>query len=140
MEYSVGQSRRPKSRGDGTQDENDLVDRILNVVIREKARVAPLEEKIRETRLDRIWNVVIREKVGVAPLEENMRKTRLKWFGHVKMRSVNAPVRRCEVINLMPGRRGRERLKINWNEVIRGDLKLRGLLKREIRGDLRLRL
>jgi len=36
------------------------------------------------TRLDRLQNVVINEKVGVAPLEEKMRETRLRWVGHVK--------------------------------------------------------
>ena len=35
------------------------------------------------TRLDRIRNVVIRERVGVAPLEDTLRETRLRWFGHV---------------------------------------------------------
>jgi len=46
------------------------------------------------TRLDRIRNVAIREGVGVAPLEEKLRETRLRWFGHIKRRSVNALVRR----------------------------------------------
>jgi len=41
------------------------------------------------TRLDRTRNEVIREKVGVAPIEEKLRDTRLRWFGHVKMRGVN---------------------------------------------------
>jgi len=53
------------------------------------------------TRLDRVRNAVIRERVGVAPLEEKMRDSRLRWLGHVKRRSVNAPVRRYEMINLM---------------------------------------
>jgi len=35
-------------------------------------------------RLDRIRNEVNRENVGVAPIEDKMRGTRLKWFGHVK--------------------------------------------------------
>ena len=52
------------------------------------------------TRLDRIRNGVIRERVGVAPLEDKLRETRLRWFGHVKRRSVDAPVRRREVIDL----------------------------------------
>ena len=59
--------------------------------------------------LDRLWNVVIREKVGVAPIEEMLRETRLRWFKHVKRRSADAPVRRCKEINLMHCRRGRGR-------------------------------
>jgi len=52
------------------------------------------------TRMDKIKNEVIREKVGVAPIEHKMRETRLKWFCHVKRRSEDAPVRRCERLTL----------------------------------------
>jgi len=78
------------------------------------------------TRLDRIRNGVIRERVGVAPLEDKLRETRLRWFGHVK-RSVDAPVRRCEAIDLSCYRRGRGRPKMSWDVVIRSDMKLMGL-------------
>ena len=50
------------------------------------------------TRLDRIRNEVMRSLAEVAPIEEKLRETRLRWFGHVKRRSVAAPVRRCEMI------------------------------------------
>jgi len=52
------------------------------------------------TRLDRIRNVVIRERVGVIHLEEKLRETRLRSFGHIK-RSVDAPVKRCEALDLL---------------------------------------
>ena len=65
------------------------------------------------TRLDRIRNGVIRERVGVAPLVDKLRETRLRWFGHVKRRSVDAPVRRCEAIDLSYYRRGRGRPKMS---------------------------
>jgi len=42
-----------------------------------------------------------------------MRESRLRWFGHVKRRSVNAPVRRYETINLMHYRRGRGQSKMS---------------------------
>ena len=71
--------------------------------------------------------MVIRERVGVAPLEDKLRKTRLRWFGHDKRRSVSAPVRRCEVIHILDYRRGRERSKMSWNMVIRSDMKSLGL-------------
>ena len=32
------------------------------------------------TRLDRIRNVAIRERVGVAPLEDKLRESRLRWL------------------------------------------------------------
>ncbi|XP_019261739.1 PREDICTED: uncharacterized protein LOC109239608 [Nicotiana attenuata] len=46
------------------------------------------------TRLDKIRNKVIREKVRVAPVEDKIREARLRWFGHVKRRSIKVPVRR----------------------------------------------
>jgi len=46
------------------------------------------------TRFDRIRNGVIKDLAKVAPIEEKMRESRLRWFGHVKRRSVAATVRR----------------------------------------------
>jgi len=46
---------------------------------------------------------------------------------HVKRRSVDALVRRCERINISEGRRGRGRPKKRLDEVIREDLKVAGL-------------
>jgi len=51
------------------------------------------------TRMDRIRNEVIRDLVKMAPIEDKMRETRLRWFGYVERRSVDGPVRRCETIN-----------------------------------------
>ena len=79
------------------------------------------------TRRDRIRNGVIRDLVKVAPIDEKMRESRLRWFGHVKRRSVAAPVRRCERIDLPGGKRGRGRLKKSLDEVVREDLKVMGL-------------
>ncbi|PHT39453.1 hypothetical protein CQW23_23026 [Capsicum baccatum] len=74
------------------------------------------------TRGDRVRNETIREKVGVAPVECNMREVRLSWFGHVKRRDTDAPVRRCERLALDGFRRGRGRPKKYWSEVIRRDM------------------
>jgi len=81
------------------------------------------------TRLDKIRNEVIRDLVKVAPIEDKMRETRLRWFGHVKRRSVDGPVRSCERINTLVGKRGRGRgrPKKSLDEVIRDDLKVIGL-------------
>ena len=78
------------------------------------------------TRLDKIRNEVIRDLVRVATIEDKMRESRLRWFDHVK-RSVDAPVWRCETINISVGYRGRGRPKKSLDEVIRGDLKVVGL-------------
>jgi len=45
----------------------------------------------------------------------------------VKRRSVDAPVRRCERINIPEGKIGRGQPKKNLDEVIREDLKVVGL-------------
>jgi len=79
------------------------------------------------TRLDRIRNGVMRDLVKVAPIEDKMRETRLRWFGHVKRRSVDAPMRRCELINIPGGKRERGRPKKSLDEVIREDLRVVGL-------------
>ena len=65
----------------------------------------------RYMRLDITRNEVHRKKVGVAPIEDKIRKTRLRLFVHVKRRGKNAPVKSCETINLSGCRRGRRRRK-----------------------------
>jgi len=60
------------------------------------------------TRIDRIRNRVIRDLVKVAPIKDKMREIRLRLFGHVKRRSMDAPVRRYQRINIPEGKRERE--------------------------------
>ena len=76
------------------------------------------------TRVDRIRNGVIKDLAKVAPVEYKMRETRLRWFGHVKRRSVDASVSRCEMIDIPKGQRGRGRPNKSLDEVIREDLKV----------------
>ena len=73
------------------------------------------------TRLDRIRNVVFRERLGVANIADKIREWRLRWFGHVKRRQATNPVRSVENITI-EGRRGRGRPKMTWEERIRHDL------------------
>ncbi|XP_070018082.1 uncharacterized protein [Nicotiana sylvestris] len=74
------------------------------------------------TRMDKIKNEDIREKVSVAPIDDKMRETRLRWFGHVQRRSLDAPIRRCEQLALVGTRRGRGKPRKYWGEVIRWDM------------------
>ncbi|KAM3234823.1 hypothetical protein P3L10_014859 [Capsicum annuum] len=74
------------------------------------------------TRGDRVRNETIREKVGVTSVECKMREARLRWFGHVKRRGMDAPVRGCERLALDGFRRSRGRPKKYWGEVIRRDM------------------
>ena len=63
------------------------------------------------TRRDKASNDDICIKIGVASIEEKMRENRLQWFGHVRRKATNAPVRRVERIKLGQVKRAQERLK-----------------------------
>ena len=80
------------------------------------------------TRMDRIMNEVIRDWVKVAPIKDKMRQIRLRWFDLVK-RSEGALVRSYERINASVSKRGSGRPKNSLNEVIREDLKVVGLIE-----------
>ena len=53
--------------------------------------------------------------IGAASIEEKMRENHLRWFGHVRRRPTDAPVRRVERIKLeqVKERRGDQR-KYGW--------------------------
>lgn len=69
----------------------------------------------------------LRDLAKVAPIEDKMRESRLRWFDHMKRRSVAASVRRCEIIDISRSKRGRGRHKKSLDEVIEEDLKVVGL-------------
>jgi len=53
-------------------------------------------------------NEVIRVKIVVASIEDKTRDVRFRWFGHIRWRSMDAPVRICENFNRLHHRsRGR---------------------------------
>ena len=61
-------------------------------------------------------------KVGVTPVVDKMREARLRRFRHVRRRSIDALVRKCDRLILACTRRGKEVL----GEVIVATLDLRG--------------
>ncbi len=75
-----------------------------------------------KTRKDRIRNESIRGSLGVAPIGDKMRESRLRWFGHVQRRPMTAPVRRSETMQVEGARRTRGRPKLTWVEVVRRDM------------------
>nr|XP_009791670.1 PREDICTED: uncharacterized protein LOC104238877 [Nicotiana sylvestris]XP_016454062.1 PREDICTED: uncharacterized protein LOC107778337 [Nicotiana tabacum] len=85
------------------------------------------------TRLDRIRNEVIRDKMDVISVEDKMREVRLRWFGHVKRRGTNAPVRRCARLALRANREVGAKPKKYWGETIRQDMALLRLTEDMIR-------
>jgi len=81
------------------------------------------------TRLDKINNEVIRGKLRLASIEDKIKEARLGWFGRIRRRSMDAPMRRCEKLDRSNHKRSRGRPKKRCNEVIRHDLKTLGLLE-----------
>ncbi|XP_065881565.1 uncharacterized protein [Euphorbia lathyris] len=79
------------------------------------------------TRKDRVSNEIIRTKVGVTSIENKMRENRLRWFGHVRRRALDAPVRRTEEWQRDVVVRGRGRPKQTWRRVIESDMSLLGI-------------
>ena len=68
------------------------------------------------TRRDKVRNEDIRTKIGVAFIKDKMRENRLRWFGHVRRRPTDAPVRRVERIKLGQVKRAQgERRKYGWS-------------------------
>ena len=44
----------------------------------------------------------------MTPIEDKLREIRFRWFGNVKTRSADAPMRRRERINIPRGKRWKE--------------------------------
>ncbi|KAL6524564.1 hypothetical protein OROHE_016235 [Orobanche hederae] len=79
------------------------------------------------TKKDRLRNEVIREKVRVASTEDKMMENRLRWFGHVRRRPVDAPVRRLESWGTSNIVKGRGRPKKTWIKLIENDMRFLGI-------------
>ncbi|KAL6577233.1 hypothetical protein OROMI_011509 [Orobanche minor] len=79
------------------------------------------------TKKDRLRNEVIREKVRVASIEDKMMENRLRWFGHVRRRPVDAPVRRLESWGTSNIVKGRGRPKKTWIKLIENDTRFLGI-------------
>ncbi|KAG2631849.1 hypothetical protein PVAP13_2NG049401 [Panicum virgatum] len=75
------------------------------------------------TRRDRVRNEAIRERVRVAPIEEKLTQHRLRWFGHVQRRPPEAPVRSGVLKYVDKVKRGRGRPKLTWDESVKRNLK-----------------
>ncbi|GKA74047.1 hypothetical protein Tco_0780349 [Tanacetum coccineum] len=71
--------------------------------------------------VDMIPNGVFRAGLDVDSIIDKMREGRLRWFGHVKRRPQNAPVRRVEAM-LVEGSRRRGRPKLRWEDRLKQDM------------------
>ncbi|KAL6508141.1 hypothetical protein OROHE_021683 [Orobanche hederae] len=79
------------------------------------------------TKKDRLRNEVIREKVRVASIEDKMMENRLRWFGHARRRPIDAPMRRLESWGTSNIVKGRGRPKKTWIKLIENDMRFLGI-------------
>ena len=80
------------------------------------------------TRLERKRNEVIIEKVGMAPIEDKIRDSRLKWCGCIKRKGLDARSGRFEMLGVSKYKRCKGRLKKSWSEVKKMEMALLQLL------------
>ncbi len=73
-------------------------------------------------RLDKVRHENIREKVGVVLIEDKLWEGRLWWFGYVKYRHTEAPVRQVEHIGLEVRKKRKSRPKLTWRRVVQHNL------------------
>ncbi|XP_074363685.1 uncharacterized protein LOC141704343 [Apium graveolens] len=74
------------------------------------------------TMLDRLSNGFFRNKLRVAPIAEKVREGRLRWFGHIRRRRIATPVRRVEDL-VVSGSRRRGRPRRTWDDLLTLDLR-----------------
>jgi hypothetical protein len=75
------------------------------------------------TRKDRIRNDDIRDKLRVAPIQEKLIQNRLRWFGHIQRKPPEESVRSGILSRSENTRRRRGRPRLTWEEAIKRDLK-----------------
>ena len=79
---------------------------------------------------NRLMNKEIRKRCAVTYVVEKLREVRLRWFGHVRRRDKNEPVRMALEPEI-EGRRARGRPGRRWRDCITSDLKMKGLVEEE---------
>ena len=78
------------------------------------------------TRKDKVKNKHIRGTLKIAPISSKVKENRLRWYGHMKRREAEHPIRR--VMNMeIPGRRRPGRPKLRWIDCVRRDMDRLGL-------------
>jgi hypothetical protein len=78
------------------------------------------------TRLDHVRNDDIRNRYGIAPIDEKLRESRLRWFGHV-LRADDGTIAKTGFNLEVPGKRPKGRPKQRWADTLHNDLKITGL-------------
>ncbi|EYC05843.1 hypothetical protein Y032_0080g1396 [Ancylostoma ceylanicum] len=73
-------------------------------------------------RADRIRNEKTRERFGIAPIADKLRETRLRWYRHV-LRANEDTICKVGLDLELPGKRPKGRPKQRWPDTLHADLK-----------------
>ena len=76
--------------------------------------------------MDRDSCDLLSERLGVTPISELIRVRRLPWFGHIEREVENCWLRKVQILEA-PGEPLPGRPPKSWTEVIKDDLKAKGL-------------
>jgi len=79
-----------------------------------------------KTLRDGIPNGLLRDRTGVEDIENHLGETRLRWLRHFDRMDETNLVKRVRE-ERVPGHMKRKRLKKSWGEVVKEDMKKRGL-------------
>ena len=80
------------------------------------------------TLRDKVESTVIASRVGVNDLEEHLRQKRLRWFGHIVRRDEEVEIKKVFELKI-EGRRKRGRPVKRWIDVVKKDMKKRGVVQ-----------
>ena len=77
---------------------------------------------------DRVSSEELRRRLWLESITTCIQNRRLSWFGHVERSPETSWINKCRQINV-PGKVGRGRPKKTWGEVVKADLKQKGVTK-----------
>ncbi|XP_026396818.1 uncharacterized protein LOC113291508 [Papaver somniferum] len=86
---------------------------------------------IRPVMLYGAENEYVRKKLKVSSIKDMLSQHRLRWFGHLRRRPPNAPVRVGRILRREGRMKRRGRPKLTWDESVKHDLKKRHLAKED---------
>ena len=78
------------------------------------------------TRRDKVRNEHIRGTLKITPISNKVKESRLRWYGHVKRREAEHPIRKVLDMDL-PGRRRTGRPKLRWIDCVKRDMSAVGM-------------
>ena len=73
------------------------------------------------TRRDKVRNEHVRGTLKIAPISNKVKENRLRWYGHIKRREAEHPIRKVMDMEI-PGRRRPGRPRLRWIDCVRRDM------------------